>query len=68
MQAILSAKPETKVLIVIFAIILITIVANAIASLDLFGRDTRTWSYIGKVILQGQVPYRDVWDHKSPGL
>jgi len=33
-----------------------------------FGRDQGIFAYIGDTILHGGVPYRDAWDHKTPGL
>jgi 4-amino-4-deoxy-L-arabinose transferase-like glycosyltransferase len=30
------------------------------------GRDSGVFLYIGSAILRGEVPYRDVWDHKGP--
>src|SRR5215470_11276925 len=30
------------------------------------GRDSGVFLYAGSRILAGQVPYRDVWDHKGP--
>jgi len=65
---IIPSKPETRVVVVLIGLTLITIISNGIASVDQYDRDIGTWSYIGKAILEGQVPYRDVWDHKAPGL
>jgi hypothetical protein len=31
-------------------------------------RDSGVFLYLGQQILDGQVPYRDVWDHKGPGV
>lgn len=33
-----------------------------------FGRDQGTLAYIGSAILRGQVPHRDTWDQKPPGV
>lgn len=30
------------------------------------GRDAGAFAYIGDMILKGAVPYRDIWDHKTP--
>ncbi len=30
------------------------------------GRDAGVFLYVGSQILEGKVPYRDVWDHKQP--
>ncbi len=31
-------------------------------------RDSDVFLYLGQQILDGQMPYRDVWDHKGPGV
>ena len=33
---------------------------------DLPGRDAGVFLYIGNQIAEGDIPYRDVWDHKGP--
>jgi hypothetical protein len=33
-----------------------------------FGRDQGIYALIGEGILRGQVPYRDLWDFKPPGI
>lgn len=32
------------------------------------GRDSGVFLYVASVILDGGLPYRDVWDHKPPGI
>src|SRR5687768_3404549 len=32
------------------------------------GRDSGVYLYVASKILDGDIPYRDVWDHKSPGI
>jgi len=32
------------------------------------GRDSGVFLYHGARILAGEVPYRDLWDHKPPGI
>lgn len=32
------------------------------------GRDDGVFAYIGQQLLLGAVPYRDIWDHKPPGI
>lgn len=32
------------------------------------GHDQGGYMYMGKAISEGMVPYRDLWDHKNPGL
>lgn len=31
-------------------------------------RDSGVFSYIGQMILDGNLPYRDLWDHKGPAI
>ena len=33
-----------------------------------FGRDQGTFAFVGRMILNGAVPYRDAWDVKPPGI
>lgn len=33
-----------------------------------FGRDQSIYATVGQGMLQGQVPYRDLWDFKTPGI
>jgi hypothetical protein len=33
---------------------------------DIYGGDTGVFLYMGEQILKGNIPYRDVWDHKAP--
>lgn len=33
-----------------------------------FGRDQGIYATVGRAMLSGQVPYRDVWDFKPPGI
>lgn len=33
-----------------------------------FGRDQSIYAMVGSGLLQGQLPYRDVWDFKPPGI
>jgi hypothetical protein len=39
---------------------------NAPVAHSELGRDQGVFLYIGKAILSGLVPYRDIWDHKPP--
>ena len=32
------------------------------------GKDSGVFLYIGDRILNGEIPYRDVWDHKPPAI
>ena len=31
-------------------------------------RDSGVFLYVGQRILDGDMPYRDIWDHKPPGI
>jgi hypothetical protein len=33
-----------------------------------FGRDQGIFAVVGRTILEGGVPYKDAWDHKTPGI
>jgi hypothetical protein len=33
-----------------------------------FGRDQGIYALVGEGILQGKVPYKDLWDFKPPGV
>lgn len=39
---------------------------NSPANMPFAGRDAGVFLYIGSRILQGDLPYRDIWDHKPP--
>ncbi|MGD0707582.1 MAG: hypothetical protein ABSA51_03920 [Anaerolineaceae bacterium] len=64
-------KRKTILFQVIFLLILclvtlaVLIPANP-SYYSLAGKDSGVFLYIGKQILQGQIPYRDVWDQKPP--
>lgn len=50
--------------------LLIAVVFTLMPTTPLFGiipgRDSDVFLYIGQQILDGQIPYRDIWDHKGP--
>lgn len=31
-------------------------------------RDAAVYMYVGKLLNQGKLPYKDIWDHKTPGI
>lgn len=33
-----------------------------------YGHDQAGYMYMGRAISQGELPFRDMWDHKNPGL
>ncbi len=47
-----------------------SVVAFSIAQVLLFsfGRDQGIYAVIGRGLLEGQMPYRDLWDFKPPGI
>ena len=52
----------------LLAVLLMTFVLHLLVIAEPFGRDQGIFAYIGQTILHGGVPYRDAWDHKTPGL
>ena len=54
---------------VLLALVLsVTFLLHLLVIAEPFGRDQGIFAYIGQTILHGGVPYRDAWDHKTPGL
>jgi len=53
-------------LVLLLATVLVVLIQVMPSYNPLAGRDSGVFLYIGKQVLQGQVPYRDVWDHKPP--
>lgn len=46
-----------------------TIVGSALLILTFsFGRDQGVFALVGRGLLEGKVPYRDLWDFKPPGI
>lgn len=58
--------PATLKILLWLALAIIVSLPNAPMSNSELGRDQGVFLYIGKAILSGSVPYRDVWDHKPP--
>ncbi len=58
------------VLVVILLGLLVTIILLPRSPLqrNVPPRDSGVFLYIGQQILDGQIPYRDMWDHKGPGI
>jgi 4-amino-4-deoxy-L-arabinose transferase-like glycosyltransferase len=50
----------------VFLVVAITLLLLSPLSIPVLGRDEGVFVYIGQQILQGKIPYRDVWDHKGP--
>lgn len=53
--------------IVFFAVCLIVFIPNA-PNIKFLDRDGSLFLFFGRSILEGKVPYRDLWDHKGPVL
>jgi hypothetical protein len=68
----LVARPQEyarRVLLAIWGIVLATLLAIAIASvIGPPGGDSSIYMYVGKGILEGEIPYLDRWDNKGPLL
>lgn len=54
------------VVLVVGALVLATMAGNMVPRLP--DRDAGVFLYAGQRILQGDVPYRDFWDHKGPAI
>ena len=58
---------KSKTIIFFMFLVLPTIILLRTPSFfSLGGRDVGVFAYIGDMILHGQIPYRDIWDHKTP--
>jgi len=55
-------------LISFFAILLLFILLRLPTLYEPFGRDQGIFATIASGLLQGKIPYRDLWDHKPPGI
>lgn len=54
---------------VVVALCLATILACAVLIATFsFGRDQSIYAVVGRGILRGELPYRDLWDFKTPGI
>ena len=52
-----------------WAIVIVMLLALALnLFVELPGRDSSAYIYVGKGILEGEIPYLDRWDHKGPLL
>ncbi|MBN1641419.1 MAG: glycosyltransferase family 39 protein [Anaerolineae bacterium] len=56
----------------VFLLLLVSATVVILPSAPMFHslphRDAGVFLYVGQQILQGRLPYRDVWDHKGPAL
>jgi len=58
------ARLQDQVLIALGALVVLLPISPLV--LPLAGRDSGVFLYIGWRILHGEIPYRDLWDHKPP--
>src|SRR5512143_2942089 len=47
-------------------IILVVLLLFSPINTPILARDEGVFVYVGRAILEGKIPYRDVWDHKGP--
>lgn len=59
---------EKKLLSGFAIIVAITIASTSFQEAESLHRDSAVFAYFGRAILDGSVPYQDVWDHKTPGI
>jgi 4-amino-4-deoxy-L-arabinose transferase-like glycosyltransferase len=57
---------RTLITVLLFLLSFAVVLPSAPVFHALPHRDSGVFLYIGQQILEGQVPYRDVWDHKGP--
>jgi 4-amino-4-deoxy-L-arabinose transferase-like glycosyltransferase len=55
---------------IVFILILSVIILLPVnpSNMEFASRDSGVFLYTGWRILNGEVPYRDIWDHKTPGI
>src|SRR3989344_9204546 len=63
----LFIKQHSLILTLSICIFVLAIVKLPFLSAN-YGLDQTGYMYIGREISHGAIPYRDVWDHKTPGL
>lgn len=51
--------------IILFVLVCIILLPNII---HMPGRDSGAFLYIGQRMVEGDIPYRDLWDHKPPAI
>jgi 4-amino-4-deoxy-L-arabinose transferase-like glycosyltransferase len=57
-----------KLLLIIVIILLVTFVIGSISLIYPFGRDQGIYAYAGKMLLEGKINYKYVFDLKPPGV
>jgi hypothetical protein len=53
-------------LVFLFITVSIIFIQRYLSFFSHASRDTGVFAYMGDMIRQGQIPYRDLWDHKTP--
>jgi len=59
---------QTVLLILLGLLVTIVLVPTTPTRWAIPSRDAGVFLYIGEQILNGKIPYRDVWDHKPPAI
>ncbi|HST05473.1 MAG TPA: glycosyltransferase family 39 protein, partial [Chloroflexia bacterium] len=69
-QDTLERKPSwityRRIIVLLAALSALPILLSSSFWTQVPGRDSGVFLYVGSAILRGDVPYRDVWDHKGP--
>jgi hypothetical protein len=65
-EPLFGIAPSDRVAAGLCALVIV-LCAVVIATFS-FGRDQSIYAVVGRGILHGQVPYRDLWDFKPPGI
>jgi 4-amino-4-deoxy-L-arabinose transferase-like glycosyltransferase len=63
-----SMTPRTKELLILSGFMLMTVLLRLFFLYEPFERDEGMYAYFGQEILRGAIPYRDMIDHKPPGI
>lgn len=61
-------KPKHRDSALFLLVIAITVVMRLSEFYASLGRDSGVFAYVGVRVLAGDLPYRDVWDHKAPAV
>lgn len=59
---------QIAVLAALFAVLALIVLAQTNPGAELPSRDYGFYAYIGKQIVKGQLPYRDMWESKPPAI
>ncbi|MBI9047127.1 MAG: glycosyltransferase family 39 protein [Anaerolineaceae bacterium] len=63
------SSTQFKRIFLFFMILLIILgFININPQITHLSRDSGVYLYIGKALLSGKIPYKDVWDHKGPSI